>query len=224
MSLQVKTEHPVAIDSPDHKWPKGTRYDNHTDPIFIEEVEKYFNNQKINFVDLGCAGGQLALDFMGRGHTALGLEGSDYSAINKREGWARYYEKYLFTCDLTKPYTITKDDKPLLFDCITSWEVLEHIKEEDLPQFMQNIVNHLKPEGIFCASVTSYPDFFGLMVPPYTPELDKPLHQTVQPFEWWRQNIFAPYIELIEPYPFTSHVRADVNPPYSAWFASRKKQ
>ena len=39
MILKVITEYPVALDSNDHLYPKGTSNDNHTDPIFIDEVE-----------------------------------------------------------------------------------------------------------------------------------------------------------------------------------------
>jgi cyclopropane fatty-acyl-phospholipid synthase-like methyltransferase len=174
-------------------------------------------------MDLGCAGGQLALDFLSRGHIGVGLEGSDYSAKIGRVGWKDFYNKNLFTCDLTHEYSVLKDGELLLFDCITSWEVLEHIAKWDLPQFMSNIVRHMKPDGIFCASVTSYPDYFGLMEPPYTPEIDKPLHQTVIPYDQWRAEILSPFFDFIEPYPFRSHVRADVNPPFSAWFVAKKK-
>lgn len=222
MKFTVETKHPVALESNDHIYPKGTSNDNHTSSVFIDEVEAYFGNQKINFVDLGCAGGQLALDFLARGHNALGLEGSDYSAKHKRVGWATEYNKHLFTCDLSHSFTILGDGEPVLFECITSWEVLEHLKKEELPQFMQNIVKHLKPGGIFCASVTSYPDYWDNGQPPYEQDAAKPLHQTVESFEWWKENIFAPYITFIEPYPFSTHVREDCNPPYSAWFAARK--
>jgi len=222
MILKVITEYPVALDSNDHLYPKGTSNDNHTDPIFIDEVERYFGGKQINYADLGCAGGQLALDFLARGHTAIGLEGSDYSAIHKRVGWAEYYNKNLFTCDLSRPCTIMGGGEQLQFDCITAWEVLEHLNEKGLHEFMKNVVKHLKPEGIFCASVTAYPDYWDNGQPPYEQVAEKPLHITIESFEWWRENIFKPYIEMIEPYPFSTHVRSDVNPPYSMWFAAKK--
>jgi SAM-dependent methyltransferase len=224
MTFSIKTDHPVAIDSNDHLHPKGTKDDNHTSLAFIEDIENYFGNKKITFMDLGCAGGQLAVDFANRGHKAIGLEGSNYSAINGRACWAEYYNKNLFTCDIKHPFTVLEDGEPILFDCISSWEVLEHIKRPDLPQMLQNVANHMKPDGIFCASITHCQDFWDNGQPPYTKHYDILMHETVEEPGVWYNNILAPYFELIFPYPFRSHVRDELNAgTATTWFMAKKK-
>jgi len=64
--LKIITEFPVAYNSPDHIVPVGTKNDNSTDSEYIMEVENFFKNEKINIMDIGCAGGQLAVDFYNR--------------------------------------------------------------------------------------------------------------------------------------------------------------
>ena len=112
--MKLITEFPIAYDSPDHLIPHGTKNDNYTNEDFINEVHEYFklNHEldKIKFMDLGCSGGQLAVDFHERGNISIGLEGSDYSLKHERANWPKYYEKVLFTCDITKPYKIVNDN------------------------------------------------------------------------------------------------------------------
>ena len=77
-TMKVITDHPVALNSPDHIFPWGTKRDNTTDVGFIEEIEDYFGRRnKIKALDIGCSGGQLTIDFCMRGHDAIGIEGSD---------------------------------------------------------------------------------------------------------------------------------------------------
>ena len=63
----------------------------------------------------------------------------------------------------------------MAFDCITAWEVLEHLAEPDLPGLCDNLHAHLAPAGIFIASVCPHGD---------GPE-GVELHQTVRPRAWW---------------------------------------
>lgn len=158
--MKIKTEHPVAYDSPDHLCPWGTARDNSTDYGFILEIESFFNGKKIKTLDIGCSGGQLTIDFHNRGHEAIGIEGSDYSVVNQRANWPQYHNNLLFTCDATKPYEVLdeKEEKLVKFDLITAWEVVEHIHEKDFEMFFENILSHLKEDGIFCASINPYED------------------------------------------------------------------
>ncbi len=120
MTFELKTKYPVAISSPDHTHPWGTKRDNSTKAAFITEVETYFGGKKLTFLDLGCSGGQLTIDCNKRGHAAVGLEGSDYSVKNGRANWPQYYNKCLFTCDVCKPFKLLFDGAPAQFDCITA--------------------------------------------------------------------------------------------------------
>jgi len=161
--ITLETEHPVAIESPDHIAPVGTVNDNTTDADYIAAVKKYFNKSPLKMMDLGCAGGQLVVDFIESGDYGVGLEGS----TNARErgagkhNWDKYGDKNLFTVDLTKPYQLYDDGEKVKFDFITTWEVVEHIAEEDLSMFFGNIRNHLEDDGVFCCSIAVVRDDVG---------------------------------------------------------------
>jgi 2-polyprenyl-3-methyl-5-hydroxy-6-metoxy-1,4-benzoquinol methylase len=197
--IKIQTNYPVAIDSPDHITPHGTAHDNSTDINFINEVSEWFKNEKINFLDLGCSGGQLVVDFHNRGNFSVGLEGSDYSLLHGRANWPEYGNKILFTCDITKPYKVIygEDENQILFDVITAWEVVEHIKYEDLNSLFKNINDSLKDGGIFLASVAMHPD--------------GDLHQTVKTKDEWILEIFPEVLKntdlIIKEYPFQYWVR-----------------
>jgi 2-polyprenyl-3-methyl-5-hydroxy-6-metoxy-1,4-benzoquinol methylase len=153
--ISVITKHTIAYDSPDHLLPWGTMRDNTTSPEFIEEMENNFPKLKLNVMDLGCSGGQLAVDFHNRGHLAVGLEGSDYSIKHQRANWPEWYNKVLFTCDVAKEYQVNNNNEPILFDLITAWEVVEHIAPGDLQMFFNQVAKHLAPDGIFLASIST---------------------------------------------------------------------
>ena len=196
MKYVVVTDKPIAYDSLDHIVPEGTSRDNHTSSGYIEEVLKYFENRKIKYMDLGCSGGQLVVDFLNLGHEAVGLEGSDYSVKHKRANWPNYHNKNLFTCDIAHPFKVVDENgDQVKFDCISAWEVLEHIPIAGLKVLMQNIHNHLKPGGIFVGSVSLDPN----------PQW----HISVFPKDFWETNIFSPLFTT-HPYPFKNLVREDV--------------
>lgn len=207
--ITIKTKYPVATDSPDHIFPWGTMRDNNTNSGYIKEVEEYFGlGNRLNILDLGCAGGQLIKDFHYNGHLAIGLEGSDYSLKNNRACWPELYNKALFTCDISKPFWILdyeiKDKEqqegieiPIKFDLISAWEVIEHIAPEDLDQMFDNIYNHLKDNGIFVGTISLVEDVIQ----------GHRLHQSVFPSEWWMEKLNKKFI--VEPYCFKNLVRAD---------------
>ncbi len=178
--MKVKTKYPIAYNSPDHIVPWGTKHDNSTHRKFILHMEKLVKNGGSNntrsFLDLGCAGGQLVKDFLSIGWISVGLEGSDYSLKHNRANWPKLAGKNLFTCDITKPFQIYSNGKKHTFRLITAWEVLEHIKEKDLPALFHNIVNHLDKGGYFVASTTSISDIHN--------GID--LHQTRMTNKQWR--------------------------------------
>lgn len=162
--ITLETDHPVAIESPDHFAPVGTVNDNTTDADYIAAVKNYFKKSPgLKMMDLGCAGGQLVVDFLESGDYGVGLEGS----TNARErgagkhNWDKYGDKNLFTVDLTKPYQVKDDGEQVKFDFITTWEVVEHIAPQDLPMFFENIRNHLTDDGVFCCSIAVVRDDVG---------------------------------------------------------------
>jgi 2-polyprenyl-3-methyl-5-hydroxy-6-metoxy-1,4-benzoquinol methylase len=201
MNIILKTDHPIAYDSPDHLMPWGTMRDNTTNADFIEEIHEFFklnyDLDTFNFMDLGCSGGQLAVDFYKQGNLAVGLEGSDYSVKHQRANWPEYHNKILFTCDVTKPYSLYDKEEKVEFDIITAWEVVEHIHPDDLSDFFKYINDNLKPGGIFLASVSTIEDVIEGFK----------LHQTIFTEAEWYQNLPKLTSLKLYQYPFTYKVR-----------------
>ena len=178
--LILKTEHPLAFDSLDYRYPRGTVNDNTRYPRFIKKCETVFGKERgLSFLDLGCSGGGMVLDAVIRGHLGIGLEGCDLSLIQQRAEW-RLLRNNLFTCDITKPFTLTHggSGETMAFDVITAWEVMEHIQEDDLPQLFDNVRSHLADGGYFVGSIACWDDI--------DPESGVNWHVTVHPPEWWQ--------------------------------------
>lgn len=173
--FKVITDHPVAYDSPDHFAPQGAKLDNSTYPPFVTQLEAYFGGRKLTCMDFGCAGGGHAIQMLERGHQSIGLEGSNYNAVHEQFHWPKYYNTNLFTCDVSYPFEITLDDEPAMFDCITAWEVMEHIRPEAIDFVIGKMKSMLKPGGVFIGSVTSIP----------APWEGHEHHLTIQPKDWW---------------------------------------
>lgn len=59
--IELRTDNPVAWDSPDHLEPWGTRNDNSINKAFNRRLFRLFPPEKvIRVLDLGCAGGVLS--------------------------------------------------------------------------------------------------------------------------------------------------------------------
>ena len=199
--MKVITKHPIAYDSPDHLYPNGTKHDNTTNVGFIEEIERYFQNERISFLDIGCSGGQLVVDFLRRDHIAVGLEGSDYSVKHYRANWPTHYNTSLFNCDATKPYTVVDGDgQKQLFDCITAWEVIEHIAPNQLNDFFENIASHMHEKSIFVGSIS--------LVGALGPIDHADWHQSIFPKEVWINEILNKHF-VVSDYPFKNKVRTE---------------
>lgn len=195
--MQLITDYPLAATSDDHNFPEGIYKDNNLCIEMIYGIEGYFG-KKINFMDIGCAGGKLAVTMNQRGHTAVGLEGSDH-CINVRdewvrrighrplgeENWSNYHNKVLFTCDVSKPYKVMEGDDQYKCDLISSWDVMEHFHEEDVPQVLKNIYNHLKPSGLFIATIA-----IGSALKPVEEEtFSVDYHKCVKSVDWWHDQL-----------------------------------
>jgi len=91
----------------------------------------------------------------------------------------------LFTCDITKPFEIKSEGK-IKFNLITAWEVLEHIRREDLDNVFKNIINHLEEGGYFIASTSSASGISD----------NVEFHQTRMTNDQWRNYIQEKHKEL----------------------------
>lgn len=176
--FKVITNHIVAIESPDHISTLGPEPTG--GPSMDNSRNRNFNTRlyqlvgKPSVLDLGCSGGGFVKDCVDDGLLAVGLEGSDYSAIRQRAEWATIPQN-LFTCDCTKSFQIIYNDEPFVFNIVTAWEFAEHIAEKDWPILCENVRKHLKKDGLWIMSISER------LSDPNGPQF----HQTVHPKDWW---------------------------------------
>ena len=178
--IAVRTDCPVAYDSPDHLVPWGTRRDNSKNPRFNDKIYRLYAalGRPLRVLDLGCSGGGFIRDCINDGCLAVGIEGSDYSKRMARAEWALLADRFLFTADITRPFSVVDSDsgETLQFDVVTSWEVLEHLPADRLPTLVENIRRHLAPGGIFVGSIACDSDIVNGVE----------LHQTMEEKPWWK--------------------------------------
>jgi|TARA_Y100000310_G_scaffold168673_1_gene168738 SAM-dependent methyltransferase len=194
--FKVITDFPIAFDSPDHLAPMGTAQDNFSNKVWIKNIVDLFGRKrKIRILDLGCGGGSLVKDLLEHTPYAIGLEGSNYSIIHEREWWPQFHNNNLFTCDISRPFSVEYDNELFLCDIITAWEVCEHIHPDRIEGFFKNIYNHLRVGGVFMASVSDYSDESS----------DKDgniyeLHQSAMPEKDWHSAIESTGLFTIKEY------------------------
>jgi 2-polyprenyl-3-methyl-5-hydroxy-6-metoxy-1,4-benzoquinol methylase len=177
--LKLETEFRVAHDSPDHIVPWGTARDNSINLRFNSRLLSLLPTQTFSLLDLGCSGGGLVRSFIQQGFLAVGIEGSDYSQRRLRAEW-RSIPEFLFTGDITRLFSLrTHAGEPVRFGVVTLWEVIEHIKEADLPGLFGNINAHLRPGGLVIMSVSPNSDIIDGIE----------LHQTIRPRQWWIETL-----------------------------------
>jgi len=157
--IKIISNKKIAYDSPDHLNPCGSINDNNSSIHYITEVKNYFNNNKINVLDLGCSGGQIIVDHISLGDLAIGIEGSDTVLKGAgKKNWDKYHDSNLFLSDITENFTIKDDENTILFDVIQMWDVFEHIPEYKIPSVLDNIHKHLKKDGIFLGQISQQID------------------------------------------------------------------
>lgn len=193
--LKLDSAKPVALDSPDHQVPTGTRQDNSFNLVFNRKLEALFRSRTLAVLDLGCSGGGFVKSCLDAGHLAAGLEGSDYSKKLRRAEWATIPD-HLFTCDITAPFSLFEEDAGgvphgWVVDVVTAWEVIEHISKADLPRLCDNVRRHLSPGGLWIMSVSPNEEVVDGVR----------LHQTVEEEAWWlaffREQGFINHPELV---------------------------
>lgn len=177
--ILLKAEKEVALSSPDHQMPWGTRRDNSVNPRFNDKLYRLYPPSKdLRVLDMGCSGGGFVKSCHDEGCLAVGLEGSDFSKRRGRAEW-RTIPEFLFTCDVTGKFEIfiEREGKvsPMLFDVVTCWEMIEHIPEQSIATVAENVKRHLAPGGLWIMSVSAIEDVVGGVR----------LHQTVKPKAWW---------------------------------------
>lgn len=184
MKFQIITNYPIATDSPDHITPYGVKLNNSKNSNFNKLLYELFNYNNLNILDLGCAGGGFIHDCVQDGHNSLGIEGSNYAKLNKLGCWTLIPDN-LQTTDISKPFIITNEkEEKVLFDVITAWDVLEHIKESDINTLIKNVLNHLSPQGCFICSinVASYIHALNIKDKDWGIGMH---HQNIQDIDWW---------------------------------------
>jgi 2-polyprenyl-3-methyl-5-hydroxy-6-metoxy-1,4-benzoquinol methylase len=193
--FRVASDHPVAVETADHKWPHGTLHDNSTNPRFNLKLYDYFGNRPdLALLDLGCSGGGFVRSVLADGFTAVGLEGSDVSQKLRSAEWDTC-PHHLMTADIAAPFQVsTAGGTPVQFHCITAWEVLEHIPGDKLDALLDNIARHLAPDGIFVASVAVFPEANPITGAVY--------HVSIHPKPWWLERFAAAGLVEAAPHPF----------------------
>ncbi len=195
IGIVVKAEKAVAYESPDHLNPWGTARDNSKNMRFNEKVYKIFENKmlQLRVLDIGCSGGGFVKSCIDDNCLAVGIEGSDYSQRWKRAEWRTIPDR-LFTGDITAGIDIYLSrngvEERLFFDLVTCWEVMEHIKEEDIAKVCSNIKKHIAEDGLWIMSVSYIDDIVNGVN----------LHQTVKQKEWWVKKFSENGFEHIEEY------------------------
>ena len=214
----------------------GAGCDFFTDIPLIREIIDRFNlseDEKINWMDLGCAGGHFILDANEQPETdiCIGLDGS--VGVYKQESWSSGNNlEVLKNADLSKEFFIEdENENQVTFDVITSWELIEHFNDEnELDVFFSNVNNHLSTNGVFCGSIALEPDIkdengYHPGHPQFNPNGKVyQLHKILWSREKW-QKYLSKYFNVIE-YDFDSMFRDDGTGYvgiYSYFFACTKR-
>ena len=188
--IYLQTSHPIAEQSKDRLIPGGSMMDSTSNPEFAVLARKLFVDKRpFSLLDLGCSDGSAVMDilqlkenheeFKYHNIFAAGLEGSDYPLIRRRGYWQKQYVgKNLFLCDISEPFDLFSvnvnehcwKEVNYKFDVVTSWEVMEHIPEGQLPTLCENVKKHLVPDGVWIMSISNQSGYH---------------HETIRPRDWW---------------------------------------
>jgi SAM-dependent methyltransferase len=213
--IKCETQYPHPVDSPDYLNPAGSIEDNHTNPYFIYELDMAFNGLPYRLMDIGCAGGQFAVDVHHKGAPwiGVGIEGGNILGMTKEfeerethqgpltkargyENWTRYKDECLFHADVTKPFEIidAETNENIRFDIITAYEFFEHPLPEEVPHIIENIKNHLVPGGGMFGTINLSPSEH---------------HRCARPVEWW-DAVFRDHGFTVHNYPFRTSPRTSL--------------
>lgn len=209
--VRIDTESEVAYTSPDHLLPWGTKRDNSVNRRFNDKLYRLYPRfgEQLKVLDMGCSGGGFVKSCFDDGCLAVGVEGSDFSKKLGRAEW-RTIPEYLFTCDITKRFDLWLETRAsrdrLVFDVITSWEVIEHIAENDLAPLAANVQRHLAKTGLWIMSVSPNEEVIH----------GTRLHQTVRQKDWWIKTFGGLGLTHLEAYVAYFNTQFIRGPKYNA--------
>lgn len=144
----------------------------HSAPIVRALMIKLFLNPK-NVLDAGCGKGNLVLWLRRLGIEAYGVDISDWALKAAHAS----IKKYLSRGDiLNLPFENNN------FELVTTFDLLEHISEEDLPHVIKECQRVAKKSVLHKIYGTTR---FERRFP-----VKDPTHITIKPHHWW-QNSFA---------------------------------
>lgn len=165
-----------AKNSNDNIFPESTLDGVLRKPRFSKKIIDIYGD-RASLLDIGCGAGGIVYDALMAGITAFGIDGS---TANKdlQNGYWPILPKNLLTCDATQPFHFTSNDSIFKFKVISSWECLEHISEENIKGFLDNVYANLDNDGYFIGSISRLPyEHNGIVY-----------HVTLKDTEWWIQK------------------------------------
>lgn len=163
----------VATWSPDHQLPHGTVLERYYLPHFLLARSVIKVCCVNSWCDLGSGVGSLSLAVARLGvDNVIAIEGSDIALCS---GLVRFPHSNYFIADVTQPIDIYfADGTPAEFDLVSALELLEHIPEEYLDDFFDNI--RRMNTKFLLLSIGLQPD------PPY--------HVNLKSMREWMQRIY----------------------------------
>lgn len=147
--------------------------DFHTNKVFINKIYSWFNKTPLNILDIGCGGAALVEDFVKDGHNGIGLDANYNYRDHNVSAWGRIPDN-LFVCDVGQKFHIcetTNYTHLVMFDLVTSWELLEHIRPDDINAVMENIRRHTRVGAYFAGSASEDSDY--------------KVHRLIRGMDWW---------------------------------------
>jgi len=109
--------------------------DQTSNPAFLQDIDNIFSKKPLTILDVGCINGTLVHDFIQRGHNAVGLD-----QCNPKQGfWLHSYQKTLFSCDVSRNFSVLLDDKLMQCELIIGLGVADHIDPNLISLFFENV-------------------------------------------------------------------------------------
>ena len=130
--------------------------------------------QEPSILDLGCGPAHLFFFFRRYGVVDyLGVDGSPY--FIEFNPLLEGFERHFRTLDLQDEIRFCLDpETPCQFDIVTSFEVLEHMREDKIDNFIRTMRNHMHSESVaFCTASTNQ---------------NVAVHVLVRDRDWWAER------------------------------------
>lgn len=157
-------------------WQSVSRYGDHAPGEgYVDLFMAMSGAQSGTVLDAGCGSGKGAIALDARGFDVAMTDLTGDGLTEEAAGLSAFAPSCLWrpiADQLGSPYRT--------FDWVYCCDVLEHVPTEYTLLTIARLLEVAR-QGVFL-SIALVPDHFGLWV-------GKPLHQTVQPFTWWRDRI-----------------------------------